>query len=1325
MTAQVRPGPAETAAQRRHRLAEALRARQRQVAPAPLAPNQERLFAVQQMDPSSTAYAETVVLRLRGQLDDEALVAALHALPRRHEWLRSRIEIHRDGPVQVVDDALVPVVQRAAVAGSGRELGPEAVSWVRALAQEPLSLLDGPIWRAGLARLDPEDHLLVLVVHHVACDASSLAVLLEELGEHYDATLTGRSTEHSPTRSPREIAREVRAWQSSDDARAAVERHVAALSGADFEARLVARPGIGNDDPGAVAVCRRRLPSDVSSRVAAVAAEHGLTPFAVVGGAIGQTLADTLGTERPVLGMPVDLRWHLDDADDVVSFLVETVGIVLPGALDQSLVATAADISTAVAAALAQPPPFDDVVARLRRTGQLPLTGTPLHAYVNWLDGEEQTTLGTHGPGVTHLDLPLGPAKFDLAWTAVARGRDVELRLEYDSARLDEEAAGQLVDGVVRLLDVATRRPETPLADLDLLSERELAQLAAWEGQPPPEAAAPDLFSVLEEAIAVTDGPVLISGEEAVHGPDLLARVDLLASALRQAGVGPGDRVAVPGHRVPGMVVSLLAVLRAGATYLPLDPAHPRARQAELARSSGVRAIVGAPDWAEDLASAAGAQAVGTDGGGRPLRPAPLVRQWSRRSASDLAYVMYTSGSTGRPKAVRVPDSAVVARIESYREILAAEGVRLLMQSTLAFDASVYLFWALATRGCLVLPRDREAGDPLALARLMGQHAVTDAFFVPALYEALLSVAVPGELGAVQRVCVGGDVVPPSVARLHHTTLPRATLLDVYGPTEAVVTSTSTAIGPEDLVDGRPLPIGRPHPGTVAQVLDRRGRRVPAGVVGELHLGGPCIADGYDGVADDVSGPFSVRKDENGRVLRWYATGDLVRWRSDGRLDYVGRRDRQLKVRGQRVELGEIEAAARSLPGVGEAAVEPVGSGSERRLVLFVEPEVPDVRPGLTGLLPAAWVPDVVVALPALPRLPSGKLDRPALREHSPTSTPVTPHAPTDDDRARWTGLERAVLSIIRALLGDEQVGMDDDFFAVGGNSLLAARLVGQLNAMLGAAIPLHELVGHSTPRRLAALADRDFSRRTAAPREGAQLIPVRESGTGPPVVLIARDGATSLVLQHFLSRVDGDRPMFVLLRPMPPLGFRLPDLVADGALVANLLRERLPDGPVHLVGHSASGIVTLEAARALGDRRGATVLLDTVPPPRWSATSMRRPIDLARRVIERRRLRRNGIRVPASGEPDPDPRAARALRLYQDGLAAARTRLRPIDFPLTVFTSASTRAELGRQDIGWDRFAAAELELVPMGGDHLSLLLQPDVVETARKIDGVLSAWQ
>jgi thioesterase domain-containing protein len=361
--------------------------------------------------------------------------------------------------------------------------------------------------------------------------------------------------------------------------------------------------------------------------------------------------------------------------------------------------------------------------------------------------------------------------------------------------------------------------------------------------------------------------------------------------------------------------------------------------------------------------------------------------------------------------------------------------------------------------------------------------------------------------------------------------------------------------------------------------------------------------------------------------------------------------------------------------------------------------------------------------MPELPRLPSGKLDRGVLRKEGVDRRPHTTAMPIADGQGVAVGLERTVLATVRALLGDDHIGLDDDFFEAGGNSMLAARLMGQLSAMLGVTVPLHELLGNSTVRGIAELASGDASRGTTVVRREPELVPVRERGHLPPAVLIARDGATTLVLQHFLARISSDRPLWIVLRPMPPLGYRAPDLVADGAAVARALLAQFPEGRIHLFGHSASGIVTLEAARALGERRGLVILLDTSPPSSWSAQPAQHLKDLARLTLLRRRLRQHNLPARDEAGPPPSLRTADAFRQYQESRAAARARIARLDFPITVVTSEASRRDRRRSDLGWARWAS-RLHVVGLDGDHVSMLLQPDVVETARMIDEVLSRW-
>ena len=604
----------------------------------------------------------------------------------------------------------------------------------------------------------------------------------------------------------------------------------------------------------------------------------------------------------------------------------------------------------------------------------------------------------------------------------------------------------------------------------------DLAELlpAHWTTGAPVAPPFPHLRHVLGAALrASPDAPALVVRREDGSSRrwsyrELDADVRRRAAALRRAGVGAGDAVVLVAARTPGLVPTVLAVLSVGAAYVPVDPTAPVGRVRAVARLAGARALAGpaaaVERAAEHLTDVLGDDAVLVDVDA-DLDPDPDLDGAPSSAGEALpaadpastAYVLFTSGSTGEPKGVVVTHANVVHRLPAYLGMTSGP-CRYLLHSSLSFDGAVGgMYSTLARGGCLVLVPDAVAGDPALAAAVVREESVTHLEPVPSWCAALLELAEPGDLASVRAVVLGGEVVPPELVAAAQRALPEAVLVDDYGPTEVTVAATAFVV-PRDWAGGA-LPIGRPHPATAVAVLDDAGAPVPDGEVGELWVAGPCVAAGYLGRPQDPA--FGLVP---GTDVPRYRTGDLVRWREDGQLAFCGRRDRQVKVRGQRVEPEEVEAVLGGLPGVAAAAVEVDGSGEAARLVAYAAP-VPGVAltadavaAALAERLPTHLRPGAVVVLEALPLTPGGKVDRRALPAPDRGAEPG--EAPRDD-------LERAVADAMAAVLG-VPVHRSTDFHRAGGQSLAAARVAARVRSTTGRPVTPGDLAGAGTPAELA-----------------------------------------------------------------------------------------------------------------------------------------------------------------------------------------------------------------------------------------------------------------
>ncbi|HEY8982637.1 MAG TPA: amino acid adenylation domain-containing protein [Streptomyces sp.] len=1023
----------------------------------PLSFAQQRLWIVHQMGGDNATYNLPFALTLTGNPDLPALRAALTDLIERHEVLRTvYVQVAGEPRQRVLSAVPVELDVEQADEREAADAYARAAGHVFDLTRSPLSL--------RLIRTRPDEHVLLLTLHHIAADGWSTGPLLRDLATAYAARRDGRAPAFEPL--PVQYADYAR-WHrellgSADDGDSPLSRQLSywrqALDGAPPELALPydrPRPTVAAYRGGDVPLV---IDAALHERLERVARETGTTLFMVLHAALAVLLHRVGAGEDIPVGSPVAGR--ADEAlSGLVGFFVNT--LVLRADLSgnptfRDLLARVKD--TDLDAFAHQDVPFERVVEELapdRSASQHPLFQVMLvlNAAIPSIDL----------PGLdcrTRL-LPLSAAKFDLtvnlseSRSADGRPAGITGAIEYDRDLLERSTVEALTAWLLRVLETAAGEPDTRVGQFDLLSAETRARvLVEWNATAAevPTATLPGLF-----ALQVARDPgaiaVIADGVELTYA-ELDARADRLAHVLADRSIGAEDIVAVSMPRSVEWIVAVLAVAKTGAVYVPVDPAYPRQRIEYILADSAPALLITVAGLEQSLPPVAVPRLVldaSDTAPGTPFTAADRVRPLSLANA---AYLIYTSGSTGRPKGVAVSHAGLASLVAHQVRVWGTgPGSRILQFASPSFDASVLdLCGSLLAGATLVLARAEDLAVGQPLVDTVARYGVTTALIPPAA----LAVLPEGSLPTLRTLVVGGDACPPEVVARW---CGDRRMINAYGPTESTVSATMSA--PLRADDAVP-PIGTPVTNTRVYVLDKWLQPVPPGVVGELYIAGAGLARGYVGRPDltaerFVACPFGAPGE------RMYRTGDLARWNSAGELVFAGRADDQVKIRGFRIELGEVESALASYPGAAQAVVAVrEDRPGDKRLVGYLTGtglDVADVRDHLTTRLPAYMVPSAFVVLPDMPVTSNGKIDRKALP--APTTS-------TTGSRPPRTPLERTLCALYADLLGIEATGIDDDFFTLGGHSLLATKLVARIHGELGVDVPVRTVF---TSRTVASLA--------------------------------------------------------------------------------------------------------------------------------------------------------------------------------------------------------------------------------------------------------------
>jgi amino acid adenylation domain-containing protein len=1149
----------------------------------PLSFAQERLWFLDQMEPGSTAYNVPSVLRLVGALDAAAMERALGELISRHESLRTVFATGPDStPVQVIHPAgtfTLPVIDLSTVAEEARDEAVRAA--VREETGRPFDLAAGPLFRAALVRVSDDEHVLALTLHHAVTDGWSMGVLFRELGALYETYKNGAESVLPPHAVQyADHAAWQRAWLAGEPLQRQLAWWKDALAGAPAVLELPTdrpRPAVFS---GRGARRTAVLPRELADRLTALGRREGVTLYMTLMAAWQLVLSRWSGQDDVVVGTPIAGRTRAE-TEGLIGLFVNTLAVRGDLSGDPAFRDLLRRVREATLGAYAhQDVPFEQVVDAVG-AGRA-LSHTPVFQVMFSMQNTPAARVSLAGLELRAAEWELTTAKFDLALTAAETAGGVKLLLDYATDLFDGETIDRMAGHLAAVLQAAAADPARRVSTLPRMTDAEEAELRGWNRTAADVPSTDTLHGLFEAQAARTpDAVAVVCEREMVTYAQLEARANRLARRLVSMGAGAESRIGLCLERGVEMVVAILGTLKAGAAYLPLDPAYPPARLHHMLADAGVAVLLTQERLLDALPEHA-ARVLCLD-----CEDAALERESAEPlsvsvDGEQAAYVIYTSGSTGLPKGVVVPHGAICNHMRWMQRRFPLGAADAVLQKTpFSFDASVWEFHAPLMAGArLVMAAPGGHQDPAYLVDAVQTHGITTLQMVPSLLRMLLETEGVEGCGTLQRVFCGGEALPAEWAAELAARLPQAAVNNLYGPTEAAIDATWAGWSPAD-AHGT-VPIGTPIDNLQAHVVDRDGHGLPAGVPGELWLGGAGVARGYLGRPALTAEKFVPDAWSGVPGARAYRTGDRVRRRADGVLEFLGRTDHQVKLRGFRLEPGEVEAALAAHPAVSAAVamVREDEPGRARLAAWVVAHEGRTADPAelaahLRGRLPEHMVPTAWAVLDAFPLTPSGKVDRRAL--------PVPGAAiGADGDAGTATPTEQVLASIWEDVLGVEGVGPAAHFFELGGHSLLATRMVARLRAAFRVELPLRAVFEAPVLRALAAKVD-------AARREDAGWAPA-------PILSVPREGGLppSFAQERmwFLDQLEpGDAfyniPVALRLRgalDADVLG-RAVDALVERHEVLRTVFVPGPDGaPLQVVRPATAGTLAIESLEALAE---------------------------------------------------------------------------------------------------------------------------------------------
>ncbi|MFD2169276.1 amino acid adenylation domain-containing protein [Tumebacillus lipolyticus] len=1282
----------------------------------PLSFAQSRLWVLDKLMPESTAYSLSSAVRLKGRLNLPQLQQALLAVVERHESLRTNFREVNGEAEQVIRQEVqsaLPILDLSRLPQELQES--EAQRLMSQEARKPFDLQRDSLLRTVLLRLHDEEHICLITLHHIITDGWSNELFVTELCALYAGQdLPPLEIQYH------DFAHWQREWMKGEAMQKQVDYWKQQLGG---ELPILELPG-DHPRPAVRTGLGRRwhfdLPSELVGRLEGMSwREQGITLNMVLLSAFQVLLYRYTGQTDLLVGTPIAGR-NRSEVENLIGFFVNT--LVIRANLGENL--TFDQLlkqvkSTSLDAFTYQDVPFEKLVEELQPKRSM--SHTPLFQVMFSMQNKPRSQASFGGLTAESIVLDTGGSKCDLSLYIAERASEVQAHFEYSSDLFEASTIERMADHYIALLTELVQAPHLPVGEVPFLSEREQGQLLndfhELTGGVPEDVCMHHLFERTAEQHP--ERIALIAGAARLTYRELDMRANAVASRLQAEGIGPESLVGIYLERGIEMVVSILGVLKAGGAYVPLDPAYPKDRVLYTMEDAKLSVLLTTERLHRQLPEHRGRALY------LPLAEAGTAdRPISIANARQLAYVIYTSGSTGRPKGVAIEHRSAVTMIRwALAEYSPAELAGVLFSTSICFDLSIYeLFVTLAAGGRVIL-----AENALHLPQLPAREEVTLINTVPsAIAELLRTGGVPR---SVRTVNLAGEALPLHLVEKLYQLPHVEKVYNLYGPSEDTTYSTYALI---DRDADTPPVIGRPLPNTTGYVLDQHRQLVPIGVPGQLFLSGDGLARGYLGQEALTAEKFIANPFSDDPTARMYATGDSVRWLADGSLEYLGRIDRQIKVRGFRIEQGEIEEAILKHPSVVAAYVQvrEIAAG-DKRLVAYVaigshQLKASDLRLLLKERLPEYMIPSAFVLLERLPLTPNGKVDSFALPE--PEGSGVREQAYL----APRNPAEQTLVRIWQELLTVQEVGVQDNFFELGGHSLLAVRMLAQVEAAFAKALPMSALFHSPT---IEGLAEELLSEGRSTV---SSLVCLQPKGERSPLFLVHPIGGSVFCYAALAKELGEDRPLYALQSSGLEPGEELLTSVESMAThYLTAIASVQQSGPYQLGGWSFGGVVAVEMAKRLqaqGEEVAPLLLLDSYPALQqqelkeedllaafFADIAGQQGADLAQLVGAEEALslsdlpqaflaaQRRGL-VPAELNAAQFERLFRVFCANRQAYAAYRATAYAGDLMLL-------HAEDAENVEGWRALASKTLWTQAVPGDHFSLLQAPNVGRVAQAI--------